>query len=151
MQSNAAVKLLLAAWARCEDEASGNQKLEMQEMRRNWGRLSSQFIGEHSKPSEWDTVLSNKLVALYGNGMRREDFKVLDVPISVQIHTPRIIEQQDNGDDVFDIESTLSPQMKDSIAKFTGSGVQIDKMRDILHHVSLFYSCLLYTSPSPRD
>ena len=52
MQSNAAVKLLLAAWARCEDEASGNQKLEMQEMRRNWGRLSSQFIGEHSKPSE---------------------------------------------------------------------------------------------------
>ena len=52
MQSNAAVKLLLAAWARCEDEASGNQKLEMQEMRRNWGRLSSQFIGEHSKSGE---------------------------------------------------------------------------------------------------
>jgi hypothetical protein len=77
--------------------------------------------------------------------MRREDFKVLDVPISVQIHTPRIIEQQDNGDDVFDIESTLSPQMKDSIAKFTGSGVQIDKMRDILHHVSLFYSMYLRT------
>ena len=49
IQSNSAVKLLLAAWARCEDEASGNLKIEMQEMRRNWGRLSSQFIGEHTK------------------------------------------------------------------------------------------------------
>jgi hypothetical protein len=47
IQSHSAVKLLLAAWARCEDEASGQDKINMQEMRRTWGRLSSQFIDKH--------------------------------------------------------------------------------------------------------
>lgn len=47
--SHQALKLILAAWARCEDEATDAEQIEMQEMRRKWGRLSNQFIGELNK------------------------------------------------------------------------------------------------------
>jgi|GEM_PF-326027 len=52
--SHQALKLILAAWARCEDEATDAEQIEMQEMRRKWGRLSNQFIGELNRADTKD-------------------------------------------------------------------------------------------------
>ncbi len=40
------LKLLLTAWARMEDEASGDQKVELEDIRGEWGRIARDFMRE---------------------------------------------------------------------------------------------------------
>jgi hypothetical protein len=40
------LKLLLTAWARMEDEASAERKIELEDMRGEWGRIARDFIRE---------------------------------------------------------------------------------------------------------
>ena len=40
------LKLLLTAWARMEDEASGEQKIVLEDARGEWGRIARDFIRE---------------------------------------------------------------------------------------------------------
>ena len=40
------LKLLLTAWARMEDEASGDHKTELEDIRGEWGRIARDFIRE---------------------------------------------------------------------------------------------------------
>lgn len=43
-----AIKIIVASWARMEDEASGERKGEMKKIRRVWGEICSDLIGEGS-------------------------------------------------------------------------------------------------------
>lgn len=40
------LKLLLTAWARMEDEASGDRKIELEDIRGEWGRIARDFLRE---------------------------------------------------------------------------------------------------------
>lgn len=40
------LKLLLTAWARMEDEASGERRVELEDMRSEWGRIARDFLKE---------------------------------------------------------------------------------------------------------
>lgn len=40
------LQLLLTAWARMEDEASPERKIELEDMRGEWGRIARDFIRE---------------------------------------------------------------------------------------------------------
>ena len=40
------LKLLLTAWARMEDEASGDRKVELEDIRGEWGRIARDFLKE---------------------------------------------------------------------------------------------------------
>ena len=40
------LKLLLTAWARMEDEASGDHRIELEDIRGEWGRIARDFIRE---------------------------------------------------------------------------------------------------------
>ncbi|GLS79218.1 ATP-binding protein [Oharaeibacter diazotrophicus] len=40
------LKLLLTAWARMEDEASGDRKIELEDTRGEWGRIARDFLRE---------------------------------------------------------------------------------------------------------
>lgn len=40
------LKLLLTAWARMEDEATGDRKIELDDTRAEWGRIARDFLRE---------------------------------------------------------------------------------------------------------
>ena len=44
LKANSAVLIMLIAWARFEDEASGAQKIRLKDSRNDWGRITRDFL-----------------------------------------------------------------------------------------------------------
>lgn len=52
--ANDALKLLLEAWARTEDEATGDEKHQLRDFRTDWGRVARDFLRESKPETELD-------------------------------------------------------------------------------------------------
>ena len=52
--ASAALKLILAAWARMEDEAPDSELRKLQKIRREWGDMAEYFLPEDTDEYEGD-------------------------------------------------------------------------------------------------